>query len=183
MSRSSHAISLLLSLALLAPPAAGAAGSYFALDFMFSEYKENDSGIDTLRPAALSVRYGRHLTPGLALEGRIGTGIADDSDSDLATTVDLSIDSVIGAYLRASIAPERDVALYALAGIARADLDAGDASSASGFNAGTETDLSLGFGLEAEISREVSFSFEFIQLAYKRDFDLSTLTLGLKVDL
>lgn len=183
MPRANKAISVLLSLPLLAPLPAGAAGSYVALDVMFPEYKESNTGFDTLRPTALAVRYGHRLTRALALEGRAGTGISSDSDSRLATTVDLSIDSVVGLYVRAATAPESDVALYALAGIATARVDAGDATSGSTIDGGTATDLSLGFGLETEISRDFSLSFEFLQIADKPDFDLSALTLGFKLDM
>lgn len=75
---------------------------YAGVNYSLVEYDE--AGFDSVEPTALVLRLGNELTPNLAVEGRLGFGVSDDSIDVLGTSVDVEVDQFFGVYVR-GIAP------------------------------------------------------------------------------
>jgi len=160
----------LIALALAA--SAAHAGMYAGVNYSLVEYDE--AGFDSVEPTALVLRLGNELTPNLAVEGRIGFGVSDDSIDVLGTTVDVEVDQFFGVYVR-GIAPLGSVALYGLIGYTDGELSA----KANGITVSADdSDMSYGVGADFALSKASAINVEWASLLSTSDYDVTALSIG-----
>lgn len=164
------------AVALTLPLVANAEDSYFGVDYMMTTYDE--AGFAEFEPTVLALKFGRNMSESLAIEGRFGFGMSDDSMEicDGCPDLTLEIDSFMGAYVK-GIAPLSERAhFYGLLGMTRGELTASlDGDSVSE----TETDLSYGVGAEFLVGQTTGLNFEYLQAIDKDGAEVSSLTIGL----
>ncbi|WP_303906873.1 porin family protein [Thiohalomonas denitrificans] len=173
---------LLSSSALAAPAGTNYAGGQFA------QVTYDESGFDEFKPTALIGRFGHFFSPNFALEGRLGTGLSDDSKTyyESGYVVDLSfeVDSIIGVYGVGHL-PVNDVfSVYGLAGYSRVDATV-EATATDGFStasiseSGDESGFSLGVGAEVNVGPNAALTLEYVSYLDESDFTVDALSAGL----
>ncbi len=117
-------------------------------------------------------RIGGYINDHLALEGRIGTGVTDDTSQG----VDFSMRYMLGTYLRAGAKVTDQIFPYVLLGFTRADFKA-EGPFFSENNA--ETDTSYGVGVDLNLSG-LTLALEYANLVDKNDVAYEGFSIGLK---
>ena len=133
------------------------------------------------------IGYG--VTDNFAVEGRIGFGISDDSDTETSgnASADFSfeIDHIAAAYGVVDVPVTDTLSLYGLLGIASVDVDLkatrpGIKTSESS----SETNFSYGVGAEVIFTEGFSGYVEHVQYFDENengfDYELTGITLGAK---
>lgn len=153
--------------------------SYFGVDYMMTTYDE--AGVPEFNPTAVALKFGKNMSPSMAIEGRVGFGMSDDSGEVCiggfgCADVDLEIDSLMGAYVR-GIAPLSERArFYGLLGMTRGEITVG--AGGESFSE-TETDLSYGVGAEFLMGESTGLNLEYLLAIDKDGVEVSSLTVGL----
>lgn len=159
---------LLLICTALAVPAAFAAEPYAGVSWVRAAYDE--PGFETANPTALAIRVGAEINPNLAIEGRFGTGLADDTISGVA----LEIDNFYGAYVR-GLLPTGTITPYGLLGWTKGKLTA----SAGGVSfSDSDSDLSYAIGADAWISKTVALNAELGRILKGDGYKVDALSFG-----
>lgn len=167
----------LLALLLLAPLAAFAAGPYAGISLTQVAYDED--GFSTAKPIAATFKLGAGLSPNLAIEGRLGTGLTDDEASGCVAGVgcgspEIEVDYYYGVYLKGML-PTGTVSPYALIGYTKGELTA----SLGGFSlSADDSDVSFGLGIDVPISRTAGLNVEYAQLIDGEGFEVTALSAG-----
>ena len=135
-------------------------------------------GIPDTDPMAAIGRLGYGVADNFAIEGRLGLGIKDDEIGSSGD--DLEIDEMVGAYVVGHIPVDPDVSLYGLAGFTHgsADIDLGNNVSISD----DDESVSLGVGVEADITDRVSGYVEWVDYIDGSDYDVTALSAGALVN-
>lgn len=133
-------------------------------------------------------RLGYGLTDYIAIEGRLGTGISDDSlDLDVVGQPNVDFNAEIstnwfaGAYGVGYIPISDGFSLYGLAGVTHFDLDAnfttnlGDNESLSG----SATEFSYGVGSQFSITESISGYGEWVNYGEDGDEEISGFGAGI----
>lgn len=145
-----------------------AAEPYVGVNWVRAAYDE--TSFETANPTALAVRVGGEINPNLAVEGRLGIGLAKDTVSG----IDLDIDNFYGAYVR-GLLPTGTVTPYGMLGWTK-----GKATASAGGLAvsDSDSDMSYGIGLDAWISKTVALNAEIGRLLKGDGYKIDALSLG-----
>jgi len=129
-------------------------GAY--MGFIVGQLRYNEAGLDTITPTTGMFVIGAQLSPNLAIEGRVGTGLA----SAETNTYGVNVNSTYAAYLKGSLPLSPGFSLYGVGGVASVDykrdfglVDAHD----SGF--------SYGLGLDFDLAGNTRLNVEWVRLA------------------
>jgi len=136
---------------------------------------EPDSTNESVDPSMLIGRLGGTTGNGLLFEGRVGTGLSDDTSGTGGNQLTVDVRYLVGGYgiLRGNVS--ETLFPYLIAGGTLLDLDApGDAKVD-----GTETSLSYGVGFDARVSQSLSFGIEYMRYVDSGAFDLDALSIGI----
>ncbi len=128
--------------------ASGASGPYVGASIGVLRYDE--SGLDTVDPSLILARIGFPISPYLALEGRLGTGLASSESGGYS----VSVGTIGGAYVKGSLPLAPTFSLYGVAGI-------GTLSVNRNFGQGNSTDTGLSFGVGGDVALPVNLSLNF----------------------
>lgn len=154
--------------------AANTGDSYAGIQYAAVTYSED--GFADVNPAAVVGKYGYYFNDFIAVEGRLGFGISDDSINISGIPVTLKIDSLVGMYAIASLPLSNAASVYGLLGFTRAELTA----SALGLSVGgSETDFSYGAGAEFSFGNNTSASIEYMSYLTESDFDVNAISIGI----
>ncbi len=145
------------------------ANGYVGGSYSFFDYAADDLGSD-LSIGALSVNGGYQFHEYLAVEGRVGVGIGDDT-LDGAT---LEMDHYLGAYVKAGM-PIHNFYPYALLGMTYMELTV---SGAEGSFSDSESDLSYGIGLDYYLNNQISLNAEYANMYDKDGVKIDGFTIG-----
>ena len=123
---------------------------YSAVDYTFPDFSVLDASLNHL-----TGKFGKWFTDNLAGEFRLGISTGAD---EIAPGVEVDVDNVFGAYIRAGASPESAFAPYVLVGYASTTR-----TIESPISEGTETgsDLSYGVGFDIAVSDGSSINFEY----------------------
>ncbi len=130
---------------------------------------------ETIEPAMVVGRLGGSTGDWLMFEGRVGTGLSDDTQGAGGDRVTVDVGYLVGGYgiLRANVSEM--LFPYAIAGGTLIDLDVtGDA----GID-GSETSFSYGVGFDARVSQSLGFGIEYMRYVDGGDYDLDALSVGI----
>ncbi|WP_237673842.1 porin family protein [Vreelandella profundi] len=141
---------------------------------LFSHYTyDESSGSSDASPTGLTVRGGYFLTDYIAIEGRLGTGISDDTIS--GTSIDLELDQLMGAYAAGYLPLNNMFSLYGLIGFSYAEGSASNRLTSISFD---DDGFSYGAGAQINFTPQVSGQLEYMYYLDKSDYDLTAASLG-----
>ena len=147
---------------------------YFGISYTSLNYEE--SGFPDANLSALNLRIGKQYDEVISGELRFGFGVQDDEVSVFGYDAQLSVDTLLGVYLRASVPVEGNFKPYAIVGFNRAELEVnilGNNVSAS------EDDVAYGLGFDVEISNNLDLNVEYANLYDKDGTELRGLNISL----
>ncbi|MDX5333632.1 MAG: porin family protein [Gammaproteobacteria bacterium] len=154
--------------------AAGSAGdNYVGVGYAFLTYDE--SGVPEADLGALTGRFGHFFTDNLAVEGRIGFGVADDTVNVLGVDVDVELDNFMGVYGMAHLPVSNSASVYGMLGFTRGELtaSAGGASFTE-----TDTGLSFGVGVDFSLNETLSLNAEYARYLDESAYDVNGFAIG-----
>ena len=144
---------------------------YGGVQYAMTTYDE--TGVEDLNPTALVFVIGNKFNKNFALEGRIGIGMGDDSLSGLPVT--LEIDSFVGVYAKGIVPVSSTVDLYGIIGYTDGEVTV----SAPGISlSASESDTSLGFGVDFAVSKTTSMNLEYINYIDSNGTTLDAISVG-----
>jgi len=167
--------------------------NYFGIQYSSVTYEDTSLG-ETLefKPGALVARMGTFVNDYLAIDGRLGFGLSDDSASmsgtapplgDFSASFGYDIKNLFGIYALGNFPLTSRLDIYGLIGYS--SIDAGvkvDLTSGSfgGSVAGGETEngLSYGFGARIGIGNNASLNLEYMSYLDKDEFVVESLNAG-----
>ena len=157
---------------------------YLGFQYMMLN-QETDA--EDVEPSGLQARFGMQVNPYVALEGRLGYGIADDELEAGAVTVTLDPEWLVGAYVKLGVDRSLPVAPYVLLGHSTAQAEVTTEVTVSSLLGSstfrdseqvTASDPSWGAGVDINLSDSAALYAEWVQLDDDDDFDLTTINLG-----
>ena len=125
---------------------------------------------------ALDLRLGVEMQKWLHVEGRVGFGLNDKAIGG----VEISINRLLGVHAVASYPSNSLFRPYALVGFTYGEVHIRVPGVGSADE--SETDLSLGAGVDVKMSDGIDLFLEYMQYVDKGLIDLGGITLGLKFD-
>ena len=156
----SKTLCLALILAVAIAPCTRAADSAWPytpyLGGSFGNFDYRTDGQSKVSPKIAMFRVGVPLSPYLAIEGRVGTGLSTDF-SEWFGGYDLKIDSFYGGYLKANLPLSPIASVYALAGYSGIKLRRRFAFSDQTV---TDDSPSFGGGLDLNLGRATRLNLE-----------------------
>ena len=150
--------------------------------FNFSQLTSDADGIsEDANPTALIGRLGYFFADQFAIEGRLGTGLSDDTvrveGFGVVTDVDLELDHLFGAYLVGHLPLGQAASVYGMLGFTNAKATA----STQGFSVtASDSGLSYGFGADVYASERFGLNLEYTQYLDEIGYDVSALSVGAK---
>ncbi len=154
-------------------------GSAFAQGYIGANYASvtyKEDGFSAVKPSAIAVRAGYQLNPNVAVEGRLGIGMGDDSLTVSGVTVDVEVDNFIGVYGRVMLPTGTAFTPYGLIGYTSGEIT----GSTGGISvSGDDSDFSFGFGTDIAIDNNLGINAEIAQLFKGDDFKVNALSVGL----
>lgn len=178
--------SVLLVAPLLAWPHPGLAGSlsqdssYGAVQHATVIYTE-DGISQEFNPTILVARVGTFVEDRVAIEGRFGFGLSDDSHTINGVNVDLEVDRLIGVYLLGHVPVGERSSIYGAFGFTDAEATAtGTSGGSTATSSGSESGISFGFGTDIGVNEEFDINLEYMQYLSKSSFDADAIGIGIK---
>jgi outer membrane immunogenic protein len=148
--------------------AAGEGSKYVGLQYGLFTYDED--GIDEAEPTALVARIGAFVNDNVAIEGRFGFGLQDDTVNVFNTDVDVEIDNLFGVYGVFHATSNSDASVYGVLGFSKGELSAsvGDDSISE-----DDSGFSYGFGVNIQ-----SFNVEYMRYLDEDTYKVSAISFG-----
>jgi len=160
---------------------AGTEGEYyFGLQYGLGSYDE-DGISETYEPTILTGRFGRFLTPVFAVEGRLGTGLDDDTHNLPGfgnRDVTLEIDSLLGLYGTAHLNLTESSSLYGLLGMSEVKGTTSLPAFPGLESTESNSSVSFGFGADIGIGNHWALNIEYMRYLSKEDFDFDVGSVG-----
>ena len=165
----------IVSCAMLGAPAFAESQSYGGVSLAFVDYSEQ--GVeDEAFITVLNGRFGAQFNENLSGEMRVGIGIGEDRVEVRGSDVDVEIDNIYGAYLRAGALAGDVLYPYAIVGYSRGKVTA----TAGRFSASeSESDVSFGIGVDFLANEQVFLSGEYMNYLDKDGVEVSGFSIGL----
>ena len=138
------------------------------------------AGLPDFEPAALVGRYGKFTSDNISVEGRLGSGISDDTqDVGAGFDATLDIDRILGVYGEYySGASSSTTRAYGIIGITQA----GFTSTIPGVGSFSDddSDISFGLGVNFEIGGDSFINLEYMDYGEfgEADADITVIAIG-----
>jgi len=149
--------------------------SYLGIQYGIVTFSE--SGIPDFEPTALVGRYGKFTSDNVAVEGRLGIGLSDDSQNIFGLDVDLEIDHILGVYgAYYSGTSSSTTRAYGILGFTQAEFTA----TIPGFGSvsADDSDISLGLGVNFEIGGNGFINLEYMNYGELDEADVTAIAIG-----
>jgi hypothetical protein len=163
------ALLALISLLPLHSIAATEEGIYFGLGYGKGIYSEDRLDGD---PIAFLVRFGTYIGDNFSIEGRLGTGVGDDTvqvDGEEVVGESIEVGTVTGVYGLRHLKLDKQASIYGAIGFSRVEL-----TLTSPIRSVTDdTSLSLGVGIQID-----QLNIEFMQYLNQSNFEFSAIGIG-----
>ena len=156
---------------------------YFGGNFSIINYEEDFlsnlslDGDSKLSLKAINGILGYSFTPNLSAEARIGFGAGKDSFTDGSFTYVTSIDTLVGAYLKAQLDTGSGINPYLILGFTEVLLEV--EITELGFSAtDDDSDTSFGVGILGKINDGSQWSLEYMNYYDKEGVEITGINLG-----
>lgn len=127
----------------------------------YAQAKVDMSGFGDVKPSVLFAKIGTEINKNFAIEGRIGTGVSDDTVSVMGAPVKVEVDQYYGIYAKGILPVGDSVSIYGLIGETHAKITA----SALGTSVSdSQNSGSYGVGLDFAVAKDVSLNLEWARL-------------------
>lgn len=138
------------------------------------------SGVPEFEPSLVYFRMGGHLNEYIAVEGRAGFGVQDDSISGNGAEVAIEIQRLMGVYVRAGLPNPTPIYPYAILGYTglKSEINASSGSSSLSMS-GNDDDVSYGLGANLIINENIDANAEYLVLYEDSDVEISSFNVGL----
>lgn len=150
--------------------------------FQFSQLTlDLDDLSDDAEGSAAIGRFGFFVADRVAIEGRLGIGLSDDSvefdDDGFMVDVDVDLDRLQGLYAVGYLPLRQQASLYGLLGYtdARATITGSGVSDSE-----ADSGLSYGVGAEFHPSDRFALNLEYTQYLDESDYELSAISAGMR---
>lgn len=152
---------------------------YLGLQYGYGFYSEDVEGIPDYDIGAVVGRFGAFGTANLAIEGRVGVGIQDDTQTLGGTDVTLELETLLGMYGVGHLNFGKNSSVYAVLGFTRLDAKA-SAQSVPGVSlSADDSDMSYGVGADIGLSKNIAVNIEYMSYYSKGATDLNAAAIGL----
>ncbi|MDX2503913.1 MAG: porin family protein [Gammaproteobacteria bacterium] len=176
MAKGSFAALLLLFTGVSAAYAVTPGVSYIGINYANTVYTDDD--VTKYKPTTLIGRYGTNPSKYFSFEGRLGTGLTDDTQQISFTDSTLAFDALFGLYGILHINIMQSSSLYGAFGITQLQATL----SVPGYETGkvSESGFSYGLGTDIHIYKGFQLNLEYMQYLDESALDLYTLSAGVK---
>ncbi|MDN7132702.1 porin family protein [Halomonas sp. MC140] len=132
--------------------------------------------IDSAEPPVFIAKVGHFVLDYVALEGRLGTSLNDDTITVFDTDVDIEVDHIAGLYAVGHLPLGSVASFYGVLGYTSAELTASiqDFSERS-----SDSGISYGGGIQGMFTPNVSGTVEYMSYLDKSDYDATAIGLGI----
>lgn len=120
------------------------------------QLRYGEDGLDTITPATAMAFVGAPLSRNLAIEARLGGGLASAQTNGYS----IQVHSVIAGYLKGSLPLAPAFSVYGLGGVANVNLQRD-----FGLGYTSDTGLSYGLGMDFDLASNARLSLEWTHLA------------------
>lgn len=161
-------------------------GAYVGIAYQDGNYSE---GHESVSPEVATLTLGTQLHDNLDLEVQFGMGLSDGSLHHGPYRFDVGVDNMVSVLLRPNIdfGGKYDdlVSLHGIVGVTRGKFEGKMLKNGVVLDQGhsTETDLSLGLGVDVHITHRVRLTVDHIRYIEKNGGEYKGTSLGLKLDL
>lgn len=151
--------------------------SYAGVNYALLNYSED--GFPDAEPTALVGKLGYYMVDQIAVEGRLGIGMTDDTitvdvdDGPVQATLD--IDRMFGLYLVGNLPLSEQASLYALVGFT--DFKGTGTVLGQSFSM-TDSGFTYGFGANLYASPQFGINAEYTQYLDETGYSLSAVSIG-----
>lgn len=182
-----------LSLLAIGTPAWAKAQTYVGVDYAMATYEQDiEFATLDLKPTALRMRLGSTLNDYFAFELQGALGVSDDTQTiDILgepVYAEFEVDSTLGVFLKGRAPIGERLGVFAMIGYSRVegsytvsaptvDPDLVESGSES------ENDISMGFGADLRLTGRLYLNADYLQLIDKAGVEITSLNLGLRLDL
>ncbi|MCS2608687.1 porin family protein [Halomonas dongshanensis] len=139
-------------------------------------------GTATAKPPVFIARIGHFLSDYVAIEGRLGTSLNDDSVEfnaagigDIDNEYKVEVDHIAGVYGVGHLPLGQSASLFAVLGYTSAE------ATLSGYGTSETSDdsgISYGGGIQALFTPNVSASVEYMSYLNKSEYDVKAISVG-----
>ena len=133
-----------------------------------------DTVFDSLADGSVTALYGRlgtHVNDHFSVEGRLGSGLADEEKTIEGVNVAVKLNSLLGVYGRFGASASGPVSPYVIAGFTRIRVElAATVDDVTTSTEDTETDSSFGVGIDFKAGETGKFNIEYMNY-YDNDGD------------
>ena len=131
-----------------------ASGTYMGV--IVGQLRYNEAGLEAITPSTAMFVIGATLSPNLAVEGRVGGGLARAETN----TYGVEVKSLYGGYLKGSLPLSPALSLYGLGGVASIDL-----KRDFGLIDAHDSGFSHGLGMDFDLAGNSRLNIEWTRLA------------------
>lgn len=158
-----------------------AAGGYIGLNY--SQYElDVDATSNTIKPTGVTLRVGVELNDMFGLEGRIGTGIEDDTRSSGVGSVEFELDRIYGGYAKLSVPVLEMLRPYAIGGYS--EVRGRTSVRSGGVLLSRDTDSvdggSYGIGVDVSLAGTLGLNAEYMRYLDKDNYELNAISVGIR---
>ena len=152
---------------------------YFGIQYGTGDYDE-DGHSKSFNPTALAARFGGYFNPNFSVEGRVLTGLEDDTQfmPELGVDFTLELDTIMGVYALGHANLTESSSIYGLMGISKIKAKAYVPGIPAARSNSSDSSFSYGVGADFGISNNVALNLEYTQYLNKSNADLSLIGLG-----
>ena len=149
---------------------------YLGLQYGYGIYSEDN--VPDFNVGAAIGRLGAFGSKNLAIEGRAGMGVQDDTQTVGTTNVTLELDTLYGMYGLGHFTFFKNSSIYGVLGFTRVK---GEASAPGVSAGGSEGDISYGVGLDIGITRSIALNVEYMSYVTTSSYDINAAAVGLVI--
>jgi hypothetical protein len=166
--------------------AASAGDTYFGVGYSQATYSE--PGVPDFEPSMLGLRAGYYINENFSVEGRLGIGIGDDTQTvtlfvpgfgTFTGDVTVEIDSLIGVYAVGHLPVSSSVGLYGFLGFNKAEITATASSGGTSYSySDDDNDMAYGVGVDFNISPSSAINLEYGNFYDDSGVSVDAITIG-----
>ena len=146
---------------------------YGGVQYAMISYSEPGIDVD---PSALVFRIGQRVNKNFAFEGRFGIGMGDDSTVFLGFPVTIELDQFFSIFAKGIAPVAKNVDVYALIGYTDGEITG--TITGLGSISVSESDMSLGFGIDIGAGKDMSWNIEFVNYIDKNNATIDAFSIG-----
>jgi len=154
--------------------------NYLGLQYGVGEYSE--SGISEDFDTSMAIlRVGYNINSNFAIEGRLGTGLDDDTQflaEFSGTDVTFEVDSIVGIYGRGRLDLSERFSVYGVLGASQVKATVSLSGLPDAENTETESSASYGLGVDMAFSKQWALNVEVIRYLDHDNYDLDIASAG-----